>query len=333
MWTRHLFLKLSENRPLRHWMETSPKARLLTRRFIAGETLEDELRVCAELQQQGISTALDHLGENVTTLDEARQSVEAYEIALDEIAARMLPATVSIKITQFGADLSHEACVENVLRLVAKAKATQSRVEIDMESTHYTDQTLDIAEQAAVAEGPVRCVIQAYLHRCAEDVSIAQTSRNEIPVRLCKGAYDEPETVAYPYKADVDEHYIELMKKLMDEGDFPAIATHDPRMHAATLAYAKERGASVPIVSNSRCLHATSAAICKKVAGSRLPATLVCALRHRLVSVLHAKARRAPGECVLRRAQFLSLIAKSPWRASAGLSSARFPFPVKAAGD
>ena len=239
MWTRHLFLKLSENRPLRSWMETSPKAKLLTRRFIAGETLEDELRACARLQEQGISAALDHLGENVTTLDEARQSAEAYEAALDEIAARKLPATVSIKITQFGADLSQEACVENVLRLVAKAKATNSRVEIDMESTRYTDQTLDIAERAA-AEGPVRCVIQAYLHRSAEDVDRA--NQLGMPVRLCKGAYDEPETVAYPYKADVDSNYVQLMKKLMDEGTFPAIATHDPKMHAATLAYAKQRG-------------------------------------------------------------------------------------------
>jgi proline dehydrogenase len=239
MLSRHFFLKLSENRRLRRWMETSPKANLLTRRFIAGETLEDELRVCGQLQAQGISTALDHLGENVTTLDEARQSAEAYEIALDEIAARQLPATVSIKVTQFGVDLSADACLENVLRLVARAKATGSRMEIDMESSAYTERTLDIAEQAAAA-GPVRCVIQAYLRRSAADVD--RMNRLGIPVRLCKGAYDEPGTIAYPGKKDVDEHYVQLMKKLMDEGNYPAIATHDPKMHIATITYARLRG-------------------------------------------------------------------------------------------
>src|SRR5271155_3420950 len=100
MWTRHLFLKLSENRTLRRWTETSPKAKLLTKRFIAGETLDDELAVCASLERQRIWAALDHLGENVTTLDEAAQSAHAYCIALDAIAERKLAATVSIKVTQ-----------------------------------------------------------------------------------------------------------------------------------------------------------------------------------------------------------------------------------------
>src|SRR5260370_4220141 len=117
MWTRNLFLKLSENRTLRRWMETSPKAKLLTKRFVAGETLEDELAVCASLQQQRVWAALDHLGENVTTLDEAAQAAGAYMAALDAIAARQLNATVSIKATQFGLDLSEAACLANVLRL------------------------------------------------------------------------------------------------------------------------------------------------------------------------------------------------------------------------
>ena len=196
MWTRHLFLKLSENQPLRNWMETSPKAKLLTRRFIAGETLEDELRVCANLQAQGISAALDHLGENVTTLDEARQSAEAYEIALDEIAARKLPATVSIKITQFGVDLSQEACVENVLRLVAKAKATNSRVEIDMESSAlHGSNARDRGTRGGRGAGPLR---DSSISAPQRGGRRSRMNRLGIPVRLCKGAYDEPETVAYP---------------------------------------------------------------------------------------------------------------------------------------
>src|SRR4051812_48956747 len=101
---RQLFLFLSRNRSLRRWMETSSVAKKLTQRFVAGETLEQVLAVCAQLAGQGISTALDHLGENVTSLEEAAGSVEAYMLALDQIAARRLPATVSIKLTQFGID-------------------------------------------------------------------------------------------------------------------------------------------------------------------------------------------------------------------------------------
>ncbi len=241
MWTRHLFLKLSANSTLRRWMESSPHARHLTERFIAGETLEQELDVCANLEQQGVWAALDHLGESVTTLDEAAQSAEAYVAALDGIAARKLASVVSIKITQFGVDLSPAACLANVVRVVEKGKSIGSRVEIDMESSRYTDRTLYIAEQAS-ALGPVRCVIQAYLHRSRADVE--RMNRLRIPVRLCKGAYDEPVTVAFPSKADVDEHYLQLMRTLLDDGTYPAIATHDPRMLEATTAYALERGIS-----------------------------------------------------------------------------------------
>ena len=126
MWLRRLLLKLSENRTLRRWMETSPKAKLVTKRFVAGETLEQELAVCASLQQQQMWAALDHLGENVTTLQDASQAADAYMVALDGIAERKLPATVSVKITQFGVDLSEAACLENVVRLVEKAKLTGS---------------------------------------------------------------------------------------------------------------------------------------------------------------------------------------------------------------
>jgi proline dehydrogenase len=239
MWTRHLFLKLSENRTLRRWMETSPDARRLTSRFIAGETLGQELDVCAGLERQRIWAALDHLGESVTTQEEAAQSAEAYLRALEAIAGRKLASTVSIKITQFGVDLSESACLDNVVRLVEKAKSTGSRVEIDMESSRYTERTLDIAERASAA-GPVRCVIQAYLHRSHADVE--RLNRLRIPVRLCKGAYDEPVTVAFPTKADVDRHYVQLTKKLLDEGTYPAIATHDPKMLDAATAYARDRG-------------------------------------------------------------------------------------------
>jgi len=136
---RQLFQFLSTQKEMRKWMETSPAARKLTRRFIAGETLEDELSVCARLASGKTFSALDHLGENVTSLAQAASSRDAYLAALDEIEKRGLPSTVSIKLSQFGLDLSPEACLENVQALSNRARAAGSRVEIDMESAQYTD--------------------------------------------------------------------------------------------------------------------------------------------------------------------------------------------------
>jgi proline dehydrogenase len=237
---RQLFLFLSRNRSLRRWMETSSVAKKLTQRFIAGETLEQVLAVCAQLAEQGISTALDHLGENVTSLEEAAGSVEGYTVALDQIAARRLPATVSIKLTQFGIDFSEQACLDNVRLLADKATATGSRVEIDMEPSAYTDRTLDVATRVAAECSCVRCVIQAYLRRSEADVQ--RLNERRVPVRLCKGAYDEPPTVAFPDKTDVDRNYIALMKLLLDQGTYPAIATHDEHIINEAFRYIKEHG-------------------------------------------------------------------------------------------
>jgi len=221
-------------------METSSVAKKLTKRFIAGETLEEVLAVCEHLQAEGIFTALDHLGENVTSLEEAAGSLDAYMVALDQIAARRLPATVSIKITQFGIDFSEQACLDNVRRLAAKATETGSRVEIDMESSIYTDRTLDIATRVAAECGCVRCVIQAYLLRSEADLE--RLNERHVSVRLCKGAYDEPPAVAFPAKADVDRNYVRLMKMLFDQGTYPAIATHDEQIINEALRYTQERG-------------------------------------------------------------------------------------------
>jgi proline dehydrogenase len=221
-------------------METHPAAHKLTRRFIAGETLEEVLAVCARLQAEGIFTALDHLGENVTSPEEAARSVETYLAALDQIAVRGLPASVSIKVTQFGIDLSEEACLDNVRRLARRAQETGSRVEIDMESSLYTDRTLEIATQVASEYGDIRCVIQAYLHRSQADLE--RLNECGISVRLCKGAYDEPSEVAFPSKDEVDRNYVQLMKQLLDHGTYPAIATHDERMIEEAVRYTRERG-------------------------------------------------------------------------------------------
>ncbi|MGD1092220.1 MAG: proline dehydrogenase family protein [Bryobacteraceae bacterium] len=220
-------------------METWPVARKFTKRFVAGETLDEALAVCASLQGQGILATLDHLGESVTSLAQAAQSCASYMDALAKIYDSKLPATVSIKLTQFGLDLSEEVCLNNVRRLVAQAKTIGDRVEIDMESSAYTDRTLRMVSQLAEETGAVRSVIQAYLFRSAADVD--RLNQQRIPVRLVKGAYDEPTSVAYASKREVDRNYVTLMKTLLDRGVNPAIGTHDENIVGEAFRYARER--------------------------------------------------------------------------------------------
>ena len=238
--TRQLFLFLSRQRRVRKWMETSPSARKLTRRFVAGETLEQAVAVCERLCKDGFLCSLDHLGENVTSLEEAASARDAYLEALDRIAERGLNASISLKLTQMGLDFSEQACLDNIRALVQRARAAGTHVEIDMESTAYTDRTLDVVEKIAGECGCVRAVIQAYLFRSAADID--RMTRLHIPVRLCKGAYLEPHSAAFPNKIDVDRNFLALMKVLLDRGADPAVATHDERIQGEALRYTRERG-------------------------------------------------------------------------------------------
>lgn len=241
---RRFFLFLSGHQGVRRWMETSSASKKFTRRFIAGETLDDALAICAGLASEGIWTTLDHLGENVTSIEEAAVSRDAYFEALKGIQARGLPSTVSMKLTQLGLDLSEDTCLEHIRQLAARAKAGGGGIEVDMESTAYTDRTLAVVEKVNAGRvngevGDVRCVIQAYLKRSAADID--RMNRLAIPVRLCKGAYDEPASVAFAEKRDVDRNYLALMKKLLDQGHYPAIATHDETIIGDAFRYARER--------------------------------------------------------------------------------------------
>jgi len=233
---RAAFLFLSRRRQLRRWMETSPVAARLTRRFIAGQRLEDVIAVARRLQQEGILSTLDHLGENVTSPEEAAAARACIELALDSIAAAALPATVSIKLTQFGLDISDSLCRANVATVLDKARSVGSRVEIDMESSEYVDRTLQIVQDLHSGGNCLRAVLQAYLYRTADDLRRLNSLR--IPVRLCKGAYNEPPSVAWPNKSDVNASYARLARLLLDEGEYPAFATHDPRMIDIVLEHA-----------------------------------------------------------------------------------------------
>jgi len=233
---RAAFLFLSRRRLLRRWMETSPAAARLTRRFIAGQRLEDVIAVARRLHQDNILSTLDHLGENVTSADEAAAARACIEEALDSIASSALPATVSIKLTQFGLDISDSLCRSNVEAVLLKARSISSRVEIDMESSEYVDRTLAIVQDLHSSHNGLRAVLQAYLYRTADDVRRLCALR--IPVRLCKGAYNESPSVAWPRKSDVNASYARLARFLLDEGEFPAFATHDPRMIDVVIEHA-----------------------------------------------------------------------------------------------
>jgi len=146
---------------------------------------------------------------------------------------------VSIKLTQLGLDLSEQQCQANLEQLVTCANEIGSGVEVDMESSEYGDRTLGIVSEINAKLGNVRAVIQAYLYRSEQDIEAL--SRQNIPVRLCKGAYQEPPEVAYPRKTDVDANYVRLMKALLDHGAYPAIATHDEQILNEAVRYIQEK--------------------------------------------------------------------------------------------
>lgn len=215
-------------------MEQSPLSQHLTGRFVAGRTLDDEVRILRKLAGEGISSSADFLGENVHSLQEAHQSRKNYLDALEQI--HDLPATVSIKLTQFGLDFSVDACFENASTLLTAARSFGTRVEVDMESSVYTQRTMDVVCRLQDAfPGHVRIAIQAYLHRSEDDIRLL--SERRIPVRLCKGAYREPASVAFARKEQVDSNYVKLTRLLLDQGTYPAIASHDEAIVRDTLRY------------------------------------------------------------------------------------------------
>lgn len=236
---RSVLLFLSRQKSLRRWVEQSRLGRKLTRRFVAGETLEDGLVVCARLNQEGILATLDHLGENVSSIEEAAGTRDAYLAALDRIAERKLKATVSIKLTHFGLDFSEQTCEAYAAAVVARARETSNAVEIDMESAGYVDRTLNVVHRRHEASRAVRAVIQAYLRRSEND--IRELCRKQVPVRLCKGAYNETPDLAFPRKSEVDGNYLRLAGILLADGTYPAFATHDERIIREVSRMVRER--------------------------------------------------------------------------------------------
>jgi proline dehydrogenase len=237
---RALFIWLSESKRLRRLAEHSSMGRKNSRRFVAGETLEEVLAATAAVNQLGQGVSIDNLGENVTNAEEARSSAALYHQLLDQISARKLDANVSLKLTHMGLDVDPKLAEELVSGLVAHAGRTQSFVRVDMEGSPHTQRTLDLVHKLHAEpghQGVVGAVIQSYLRRSQKDVEDLLAAR--IRIRLCKGAYQEPPEIAFHKKQDVDANFVTLMKMLLKSGVYHGIATHDPKMIDAGIAFAK----------------------------------------------------------------------------------------------
>jgi proline dehydrogenase len=239
---RDTLLYLSQNNNVRNFALSNRAARSFSQRFVAGEKLEDCIEVTRGLNRRGLSVALDYLGENVTDEREARMATDAYLRALDCIKEAGLNANISIKLTALGLDISQELCEENLRRLLSHASRIPLFVCIDMESSAYTERTIDITLRFHREFEQVGTVIQAYLYRSKQDLE--RLLAEGVRVRLVKGAYKEPASVAFPHKADVDMNYVRLMAMLLRRGTFPAIATHDESIIQAACRFVRDNGIS-----------------------------------------------------------------------------------------
>lgn len=239
---RSTLLYLSDQPNVFKFVRNNRLAKAFARRFVAGETLDEALAAVRALNAKGISVSLDELGESVTNEREARTTRDVYLRILDSIAAERLNANVSVKLTAMGLDISEELCVSLMQELIDRARRLNSFVRIDMESSAYTERTLALFEERFYPSyrDHVGIVLQSYLYRTWSDVERAIEMKHR--VRFCKGAYKEPPSVAFPDMNDVDANYVKCMHVLMERGNYPGIATHDPKIIADAKRFAKEQG-------------------------------------------------------------------------------------------
>ena len=209
-------------------------------RFVPGETLDSALDAVKKLNAKGITASLDLLGESVRNEKEARESAAQYIRILDRIKESRLDANVSVKLTAMGLDVGEELCILNMQNILDRAREHETFVRIDMEGSDYTQKTLDIFYHRLFPSyrGNVGIVLQSYLYRAFQDTQEANVAGAR--VRLCKGAYKEPASVAYAEKKKVDDSYLRCMRELMLNGHYPGIATHDERMVRETRRFARE---------------------------------------------------------------------------------------------
>jgi proline dehydrogenase len=240
---RTSLLWLSRRRSVGRLATRLPVTRSMVARFVAGETLEEAIVALEMLRASGFRSKVVVLGEAVTSVDAARAAADEYLVTLDALAAHDLDRNVSLKLSQMGLKLDPASCRENVSRIFARAAEVGAFVRVDMEDHATTDATLALWRELRplnAGRGDSGVVIQSALRRSPRDVDglIAEQAR----IRLCKGAYVEPAAVAFPDKADVDAAYEELMLRLLREGTFPALATHDERLIGRAVAVSRDEG-------------------------------------------------------------------------------------------
>ncbi len=233
-------LYLARQQSVRRFVISNPAARRLARRFVAGETLDDAIAVTRTLNARHISVSLDHLGENVADAREAKAAAADYIETLDRIHGAGLEANISVKLTALGLDIGTELARANLARVLRRAGEQGIFVRVDMEGSAYTQRTVDLVTDLRREFANVGTVLQAMLYRTPRDLE--HLVERKIRVRLVKGAYLEPPSLAYPKKADVDEAYLHLMRRLLEFGAYPAIATHDETMIDEAKRFAAEKG-------------------------------------------------------------------------------------------
>lgn len=236
---RRALLSVAGNRTVSR-LATRYGMRLGASRFVAGETLDQAMASVRELNRQGISATLDHLGEAVTDAAEAGAAADSYLELLDAIAGAGVDANVSLKLTAMGLAIDRELARANLLRVVERAAKYENFVRIDMEDSPYTQATLELFESVWADHKNLGTVIQAYLYRSEAD--LARLTALGASVRLVKGAYKEPESVAWPRKADVDANFRKLIRQRLESGVYTAIATHDEGAINYTRSLAAEQG-------------------------------------------------------------------------------------------
>jgi len=239
-------LYLSQSPTARRMVTGTPVSRQMAQRFVAGDTLQEAVAAARVLNEAGLTVSLDYLGEAVESREEAESATDMVIRILETVKREGLDANVSVKPTQFGLDMDPELCRRNIEMVLQRARelgdgAGEIFVRLDMESSEYTERTVALVE-ALWADGfhNTGTVLQSYLRRTPDDLErmIALGAR----VRLVKGAYKEPETVAFPDKADTDRMFVEEMERLLDAGNYPAIATHDEAIIDAARRYVWEKG-------------------------------------------------------------------------------------------
>jgi proline dehydrogenase len=240
---RRVLFRLSESARARNFVVSHPVARRASRRFVAGETLDEAVAVIDRLAATGYYAVLNHLGERITEPADAEAAVQDYVDALTRLRGRSSARDcyVSVKLTQLGLDFDRELTVAHLRRILDAARPAGTFIRIDMEHSAYVDATLDILEQMR-REGYDRigAVIQSYLYRSAGDVD--RLLRIGVPIRLVKGAYMEPPTIAYPRMEDVNANFLRLQQRLLRDRAYHAVATHDERLVRAAVDQARTEG-------------------------------------------------------------------------------------------